>query len=455
VDIETTGGRASRDKITEIGIVIHDGTKILNTYDTLINPQTYIPAGIVQLTGITQDMVIGAPLFHEVAKKIVEMTEGAVFVAHSVRFDYGFLREEFSRLGYTYTRKQLCTVKMSRKAFPGLPSYSLENLIRHFGIQTDARHRALADALATTELLEKIFSKEENKDQLSLMINMGIKESKLPNGITLDQIHDLPEECGVYYFYDEEGEVVYVGKSINIKKRIADHFADQTEKGRRLQKYVADISYELTGSELIALLFESQEIKRLSPSINRAQRRKTFPFAIHSYYSEEGYLCFDVIRNTAKSKEKYAIVSEYPTMSRAKGRLNNMMKKYELCGRFCHVVPGKGACFYYHLKQCHGACAGVEPIEDYNKRAEEALEKLRTIFDDDFFLIDKGRDEEERSVVLVENGHFAGFGYIDLNSKLDESALRNAIKTFPHYPDTARIIQRFMADNANLRVLKL
>ncbi|MEL6973297.1 MAG: 3'-5' exonuclease, partial [Bacteroidota bacterium] len=152
VDVETTGGRASRDKITEIGIVLYDGQEIIDTYQSLINPNTYIPAGIVQLTGITQDMVREAPLFHEIARNIVEFTEGAIFVAHNVRFDYGFLREEFKRLGYTYSRKQLCTVRLSRKAFPGLPSYSLENLIRHFGIPTDARHRALADALATTDL---------------------------------------------------------------------------------------------------------------------------------------------------------------------------------------------------------------------------------------------------------------------------------------------------------------
>lgn len=427
----------------------------MDTYETLINPQTYIPAGIVELTGISQAMVANAPLFHEVARKIVEMTEDAVFVAHSVRFDYGFLREEFGRLGYTYTRKQLCTVKMSRKAFPGLPSYSLQNLIRHFGIKTSARHRALADAIATTDVLERILSQQENKDELSLMINMGIKESKLPNGISLEQIHDLPEECGVYYLHNKEGDVVYVGKSINIKKRIADHFADQTDKGRRLQKYVADISFEVTGSELVALLFESQEIKRLSPSINRAQRRKTFPFAIHTYQNDDGFTCFDVIRNNAKTREKYNVISEYPTMSRAKGRLNNMMSKYELCGRFCHVVPGKGACFYYHLKQCKGACAGVESVEEYNERAMAAQEQMCTVFDENFILFDKGREESERAIVMVEDGHFAGFGYINLEDDLDEEALRAAIKSSPFYPDTARIIQRFMADNAKLRVLKL
>lgn len=455
MDIETTGGSARTDKITEIGIVIHDGQQIIETYESLINPQVYIPIPIVQLTGITQEMVSTAPLFHELARKIVEITEGAIFVAHNVRFDYGFLRQEFARLGYTYTRKQLCTVRMSRKAFPGLASYSLENLIRHFDIKTEHRHRALADALATTDILERILAQESNQDQLSLMINMGIKESKLPNGISLDRIHDLPEACGVYYFYNANKEVVYVGKSINIKKRIADHFADQTDKGRRLQRHVADISFELTGSELIALLLESQEIKRLKPSINRAQRRKVFPFAIHSYKNDEGYICFDVVKNNAKTKEKYNIISEYPSMSSAKGRLNAVMSEYELCGRFCHITSSKSACFYYHLKQCKGACTGIEAAVDYNERAEAAKVKICTVFDEDFFLIDIGRNQEEHSVVLVEKGHFVGFGYIDLNADLDLQALRMAIKVYPSYPDTARIIQRFMVDHANIRKLKL
>ncbi len=455
VDIETTGGRASRDRVTEIGIVLHDGEQILETYESLINPNTYIPAGIVQLTGITQEMVQDAPQFHEVARRIVEMTDGAVFVAHNVRFDYGFLREEFRRLGYTYSRKQLCTVRMSRKTFPGLPSYSLENLIRHFGIKTDARHRALADAMATTELLEMILAAKDSEQTMRTMVNMGIKESKLPRGISLEQIHNLPESCGVYYFHDKAGDVVYVGKSINIKKRIADHFADQTDKGRRLQEHVADISFELTGSELIALLLESHEIKRLSPRINRAQRRKKFPFAIHTYTNKEGFVCFDVIRNNAQAREKYDVISEYPTMSRAKGRLNNMLQELELCSRFCHLNPGRGACFHYHLKQCLGACAGQEPPADYNERALQAKERLRTVFDEDFFIIDHGRRPEERAVVLVQEGHFCGFGFIDEEQMLTPEDLSNAIKTYPGYPETARIIQRFLSDHPKIRVLPL
>ena len=455
VDVETTGGRASSDKITEIGIVIHDGKQIIDTYESLLNPQTYIPPGIVRLTGIDQEMVKDAPLFHEIARDIVEFTEGSIFVAHNVRFDYGFLREEFKRLSYTYTRKQLCTVRMSRKAFPGLNSYSLENLIRHFGIPTDARHRALADALATANLLERILDKEQNQEEVRVMVNMGIKESKLPNGIKLEQIHGLPESCGVYYFHNQAGDVVYVGKSINIKKRIAEHFADQTDKGRRLQQHVADVSYEETGSELIALLLESYEIKRLKPPINRAQRRSKFPFAIHSYTNQEGFLCFDVIRNDAENREKYEVISEYPSMSGAKGRLNFLVKNLELCSRFCHLFPGTGACFHYHLKQCRGACAGKEDVESYNERAFLAKERLRTVFDSDFLLLDEGRHSEEKSVVLVQEGHFAGFGYISTEEAANRETLMEAVKTYPGYPDTARIIQRFISDHPKAKVIPL
>ncbi|MEL6141015.1 MAG: exonuclease domain-containing protein, partial [Bacteroidota bacterium] len=271
VDIETTGGRANRHRITEIGIVLFDGEKITDTYETLINPEAPIPAGITELTGINQEMVKDAPKFYEVARKIVEMTEGTIFVAHNVRFDYEFIREEFRRLGYTFSRRKLCTVRLTRKVFPGLPSYSLGNLIRHFGITVNARHRALADASATTELLQLALQRKDTQEDVDLLVNMGIKETRLPKNLSIDRIQNLPEECGVYYFHDTSGRVIYVGKSTNIRKRIAQHFADTTQKGKDIRERVADISYEETGSELIALLLESEEIKRLEPNINRAQ----------------------------------------------------------------------------------------------------------------------------------------------------------------------------------------
>ena len=229
IDVETTGGRAVRDKITEIAIVLHDGEQVLDSFESLVNPECPIPYGITELTGISNEMVADAPRFYEIAKRVVEMTEGAVFVAHNVRFDYSFVQEEFKRLGFTYTRKQLCTVRLARKAFPGLRSYSLGNLIRTLNLNAGARHRAMGDTLATVDLFERIMRLENGKSEAGDLINLGIKEALLPGALSLEKIHSLPQECGVYYFHDQYGQVVYVGKSINIQKRVASHFAKKTE----------------------------------------------------------------------------------------------------------------------------------------------------------------------------------------------------------------------------------
>jgi DNA polymerase-3 subunit epsilon len=455
VDLETTGGRASRDRIIEVGIVLHDGRQVVQTFETLINPECSIPYGITQLTGITQEMVQDAPRFYEVAKEIVELTEKAVFVAHNVRFDYSFLREEFRRLGYTYTRKTLCTVRLSRKAFPGLPSYSLGNLIKHFDISVADRHRAMADTLATTQLLEMILQQEEGSENINDLVNMGIREALLPKAIDMERIHGLPEECGVYYFHDNYGQVVYVGKSKNIKKRVATHFAKKTHKASLLQKHVADISFELTGSELVALLLESYEIKRLAPPINRAQRQKIFPYFIHYYHDPDGYLVLDVEKQTKKNRKELAILAEYPKLSSAKGHMNAILTKFELCSKFLRLEKSGGPCFRFHLKQCRGACAGHESPEDYNDRVMEAMEYISTVLKENFFLLDQGRTEDEHAIVLVEEGAFQGFGYCqkeDLNGNLDQ--LRDAIRPFGPNPETKRIIRRFLAGKQKVKQIK-
>lgn len=456
IDIETTGGKPIRDKITEIAIVLHDGTRIIEQFETLINPEVYIPYGITQLTGITQQMVQDAPRFYEVAKEIVKLTEGAVFVAHNVRFDYGFIREEFQRLGYPYSRKQLCTVRLSRETFPGLPSYSLENLIRHFGIHTEARHRALADALATTELFERILSKQCNHETIKRLVNLGIKESRLPESFSIEKIHALPEECGVYYFHDIKGNILYVGKSINIRKRVAEHFADHTEKAKVLQQHVHDISYEITGSELVAMLLESHEIKRLLPPVNKAQRIKKFPYAVHTWTDELGYIHFDVVHVTAKNSKELKIISQYPKIHNAKNHLTAITEKLELCPRLTHLQAGKGACFHYHLKQCHGACAQLESPESYNERAQQARERLSTIFEQDFIVVDRGRTSDEQSIILVEGGIYCGFGYLDREEPIhDVMDVRRSIKYYSSNPETTRIVQRFLSDNERVKVMAL
>ncbi|MCX8209628.1 MAG: exonuclease domain-containing protein [Lewinella sp.] len=451
IDVETTGGKASRCRVTEIGIVVFDGEKVIETYETLINPETWIPAGIVELTGITQEMVKTAPKFQEVAKRIIELTEGRIFVAHNSRFDYDFIKEEFRRLGYTYTRKQLCTVRLTRKTYPGLKSYSLGNLVKHFGIQLDNHHRALADATATTELLKFCLAGPDSAEEVQTLVNRGISATKLPQNMQLEQITNLPEECGVYYFHDADGGVIYVGKSINIRSRVSQHFNDRTGKGKLIARQVADITYELTGSELVALLHESEEIKRLQPNINRAQRRSKFDYAIISKLNKDGYRCFDIVKNTAQVRKEEDVISEFPTLSRAKGRLNFVRKHLELCGIFTKLNSGK-ICFYYHLKQCRGACCNEESPEDYNERAGDARLLLRNVFDYDFLLFDRGRTHDEEAVVLVQEGKYRGYTYVSKTETLGVEEIVERVKWLESHPDTARIIQRYVSEKGGRMV---
>ncbi len=456
VDIETTGGRSNRDKITEIAIVRHDGENILASYQTLINPETVIPYNITQITGITQEMVEDAPKFYEVAKKIVEMTNDAIFVAHNVRFDYNFLQQEFKRLGYTFSKRQLCTVRLSRKAFPGLPSYSLGNLIKYFKIQVKDRHRAYDDARAAAKLLEMALHQDGSADRISEIVDLGIKESQLPQNITLEKLHDLPETCGVYYFHDQAGDLVYIGKSINIKKRVMEHFANRTRKGELLQKSVYEITYEVTGSELVALLKESHEIKYHHPYVNRAQRARNFQHVIHYYKNEQGYICLGYKKPTAKERPKLNILRAFPSQSSAKAMINRLLEEYELCQLYCDINSSGRPCFYYHLHKCSGACIGEESPEDYNSRVIEATGNIAQDFEGDFLLLDQGRSDTELAVVLVEEGQYKGYGFIekeDTNGGID--VLKDAIKPFKHNPEVMGIIQRFVANGKILQKIDL
>jgi len=456
VDIETTGGRPSRDKITEIAVVLHDGLRILERFETLLNPETPIPYGITELTGITNEMVAEAPKFYEVARKIVEMTEGAVFVAHNVRFDYSFVREEFRRLGFTYTRKQLCTVRLARKAFPGLSSYSLDNLIHHLKLPIQNRHRALGDALATARLFEMIMEHKGQADNARKLINFGIREALLPPNLSLETIHALPEACGVYYFHDAKGGLAYVGKSKNIRHRVATHFAGKTDKASRLHRHVHDISYQLTGSELAALLLESHEIKRLRPYLNRAQRHRSFPYAIHSFIDIQGYHCFEVERTAVAQKKGFHIVAEFPKGSQARSRLLALCKQFELCPRLCGMEKGQGPCFDYHLKQCHGACIQQESPESYNQRAAQVLDRLSQLLEDNYFILDRGRSPDELTLIQVEGGAYRGFGHV-LKDELppNPSDWSDAIKPFPDNPEVRRIIRNYLLKHPEVKVVKV
>jgi DNA polymerase-3 subunit epsilon len=211
VDIETTGGSARTEKITEIAIYLHDGNQITGEYVTLINPERNIPYFITNLTGITNEMVEDAPRFYEIAKTIVELTEGRTFVAHNARFDYSFIRQEFKSLGFNYKRNILDTVALSRKLIPGHSSYSLGNICKDLNIMINGRHRAAGDAHATVKLFEILVAKDaELSDSKSGLIR-NTKVSKLNPKLDINKIDAIPDVPGIYYFYNENGNLIYIG----------------------------------------------------------------------------------------------------------------------------------------------------------------------------------------------------------------------------------------------------
>lgn len=385
-----------------------DGSEIIDTFSSLLNPGVRIPPHITRITGITDEMVADAPHFYEIAREVVEWTEGAIFVAHNVNFDYRFIRHEFKTLGYTFSKKKLCTVQMSRKAFPGLKSYSLGNLIKEFHLEIDARHRALDDALATTELLRKIIQEKNATQEMQVFINEGVSTSKLPNNLTLEYLHDLPECCGVYYFEDEKGNVVYVGKAKNVKKRVFQHFSKCTRKMTRLQENVSAISVTETGSELYALLLEDREIKRLRPPINKAQKASKIRASIN-YEENEYHSLFVSGKNGADNPLNF-----FTSTKTAKAYLYNICEEYNLCA--CHSglnSENPNNCIEHFTGKCTSGPFHSENPEDYNARVAEAVEHIRAIFKDDFLLMDHGKTVHEKVVFSIKDGYCDRIGVIE------------------------------------------
>lgn len=440
LDIETTGGNARFERITEIAVYIHDGEKVVREYSTLINPEKNIPPFITRLTGITNEMVAGAPRFFEVAKDLVELTDGKILVAHNAHFDYGFIREEFRSLGYNFHRSFLCTVKLSRKLLPGFRSYSLGNICSRLGISNDARHRAAGDALATTRLFELLLEKDEQAIRTSVKNDPAMM--KLPPELNREDINRLPEETGVYYFHNKKGDIIYIGKSNNIRKRALSHFAEkENPKSLAMKGEVCDITFELTGSELVALLLESDEIKKHKPRYNRMQRESYYQWGIFKSVNEDGYLTLKAGRVKNQSEEPLMTAHN---LEEATEILDSQVEKYNLCQKLCGIYDIKYACFRYHVNQCKGACICKEPPMEYNKRVIQLVRKWR-YENQNFFIVGEGRNRGENSVVAVEQGRYIGFGYMDTSfTATSPDQFKLFVKNYSDNRDVQRIIRRHL-----------
>ncbi|WP_299058503.1 exonuclease domain-containing protein [uncultured Polaribacter sp.] len=408
VDIETTGNGHKGQKITEISVLVFDGKNIVNEFTSLVNPEQNIPPFITNLTGITNAMVRNAPKFHEIAKKVEEITSNLIFVAHNVNFDYNIIRDEFKSLGFDWKRKKLCTVRLTRKIVPGLPSYSLGNICSGENIAINGRHRAKGDAEATVELLRRLIERDTNFT-INSFLNPKSRQATLPPLLEKKTIEALPETFGVYYFKNAKKEVIYVGKANNIKQRVISHFYDKKKKEQQMCLETAYISHTKTGSELLALLLESSEIKKIYPKYNQAQKNKREAIGLFSYEDQKGiiHLAFNQLKLVPNP-----LISFFSNTACRKF-VETLCEEFTLCPKYCHLQTNVTRCFHHQLKTCKGVCCNQETPENYNTRVKKAIASIG-VGAENLVIKETGRTKNEFGFALVLEGTYKGFGYIDV-----------------------------------------
>ena len=416
VDIETTGGHASANGITEVAINIHDGNEITESYTTLINPGRAIPGYITALTGIDEEMLADAPAFEDVALQIYQLLHGKVFVAHNVNFDYSFLKHHLALAGYDLQCRKLCTVRMSRKIFPGKVSYSLGKLCNALQIPLQNRHRAAGDADATS-ILFNLLLEHDLEGTIPEMLKKTSKEQVLPPNLDKAAIMRLPNQPGVYYFKDSKGKIVYVGKAKDLKKRVTSHFTGNKPNRQRQDflRTIHHVDYVVCGTELMALILEANEIKRLWPENNRAMKRYEHKYDLYVFEDQNGYLRLAI----DKHKKNNKALQSFNNLLEGYNFLNQIVDKYQLCAKLCYLQKTATKCTAHENGQCFGACSGIETVAVYNKRLTSALDDIQNM-QPSFALVDEGREHEELSCLVVEKGRFYGMGYFkDKNSLTD------------------------------------
>ena len=411
IDVETSG---RTNRITEISVFKYDGEIIVDEFTSLVNPNCYIPEHITALTGIDNSTVANAPEFKDIAQQVLDITQDTVFVAHNVNFDYNVIRNEFKSLNIDFTRKKLCTVRLSRKLLPGHKSYSLGKLCKDLEININGRHRARGDAEATVILFKKLQAQDKARDTFIAFLNKNNKEATLPPNLPKEVFNAIPNATGIYYFKNKKNEIIYVGKAKDIKKRVLSHFYSKAQKSLNMVRETADIDFELSGSELIALLMEDAAIKHHFPYYNKVSKRVPKGFSLFSYQDRNNVLHIAI--NNSKATPS-PIITFY-SLREARLFLERVCEQFNLCPKFCHLQEGVNECSHFSIKNCKGICKGIEDIMDYNERVTNAI--CQIVNDSkDVILKEKGRNDTEEAFVIVKNGAYLGYGFIDKNEQIN------------------------------------
>lgn len=451
VDIETTGGYAERNRICEIAIIIHDGEKIINEYQSLINPERNIPINVQAIHGISDAMVADAPKFYEEAKTIFELLEDNVFVAHSVNFDYSFVKAAFADLGFQLNLKKLCTVRLSRKIIPGYKSYSLGNLCEQRGIKIHDRHRAYGDALATAELFSQLV-KADKGGIIASSLKRNAAVVNIPDNLDRKVFDALPEKAGVYYFLNKKHQIIYVGKAKSIKKRVASHFGgNKAEVAKQaFQQEIHHVDFLETGNELIALLHESYEIRKNWPRYNRAQKNNNPGYCIFLYEDRLGYKRLQIGRKQAGMR---ALI-KFTNHATAFQFLTQTSKQFGLCPKLAGYQANTGACFDYSINLCTGACVGEESVEDHNDKVSKFIDACSSE-KSDYLFVGPGRSSQEKAIAMVEEGKYIGYGFIESNESISSwEELKVLVQSFPDNPEIYKILNSDAATKGCRKIKK-
>jgi DNA polymerase-3 subunit epsilon len=449
VDIETSGGSMATSRVIEVAALRVEAGEIIDTFSTLVNPGTAIPVWITNLTGITTSDVQSAPYFEDIAYQLQEILDGAIFIAHNVRFDYSYIKKELKACGYEYNPKLLCTVRLSRALYSEHKGHSLEKIIARHAIAVSARHRAYDDALAIKDFSELAY-REKGAESFAIALQKQLKTQSLPPNLTETNLATIGHTPGVYVFEDREGAPLYVGKSVNLRSRILSHFNQDTKFSKEMQLSlgVHTVRTVETKTELEALLLESSMVKDLLPIHNRQLRRVKSHFVFLKDTDEQGYTTIHIADvDLSEQADLSHIYGMYTSRSKAKSALEEKRRTYQLCPKLLGLEHGKGACFMHQLGKCRGACVRKETPEAYNDRVEIALERSKV--ESWPFKSAIAMSEDEQDYIVLDNWIVLGYIHVEQEGEPDYRTIERRFDL-----DTYRILRSYLkAKRGKLKIV--
>ena len=401
VSIKTTGTDVRYDRLTEIALFAYEReTLTMRLHSFLCSGSSGQSSSFLNSQLSSKDK--GTPHFFEIAKNLLEHTQNMVFVSHNVRFVYSFICKAYENLGFTYTRKKICTKNLAKELYPELPSYALNDLCHHLNIEVPETGDTIGHARCTALLFKHLMEQQEaTAHRLS-------RKTKFPAGMSLEWIETLPNKPGVYYMKDHSDRVIYVGKSVHIRKRIAEHFTANTRKSAKLQESVSNIEYELTSNEIEAEILEVYRIREYMPRINRAMRSRKEPYGLYVQKNDQGYLGFR-IKKLGKINDRPDVYT-FSSRSSAESLLWALIEEFVLCAKISNLEKATESCFNHSVKKCYGACIGEELVDEYNTRVQLGLNHIVRLPENAEIKVPSDYPDDNDLIIQIRNRRFHSMG---------------------------------------------